>query len=341
MNRIIIIIGGVIFLVLLLLVIFYPRPSKKSETGKTPVGQNKNTIPPQLALPIIPQAPQNVSLENLSQKDLPQYLPSYSVSGDLAVPFTVSQIQQIAAAFNFSNEPAKRENYGGGYSYIYNDKTGRVLAIVDNPPKVDFSELPEASGSKTLPSLLQAETNALHLVGRVLPSLSSGWEVKVIKSVYLSGGQSSAGEVADVSKADLANVTLGYFYNGLLVLPATANTNLISFSFGNNGAVVSGKVGVFVNNDNISLNPSGQKKAKTLPEVSASFYRGEARAISLGLSGVISDEPIIYPPAQVSAQDIRPVLLVRGDTLYPYYLIDSTGVLGSGRAGSVVYLLRQ
>lgn len=325
-----------VLLVLVLVVLFFPRSGSQPPTNLKPVSKVNQT--PKIESQI-PNVPQNISLENITKKTLPKTVSTYKISGQVLVPLTFAQVQTIAKNFGFSSAGEKRSTSGGGRSYIFEDSAGRVLSITDDPPSVDYSELPKKSAGKNPPTLEEAKTLSLNLINNIQFTLSTGWEIKSINAVYLKGGESSAGEVKTVEEANLTSVSLGYYYNGYPVLSGKGRQIFMTFAFGPAGSVVSAKVQFLLNNLGLGVEKSGEVVAKNLEEINASFYNGEAQAVSLGLAGTVSDEPIINPPASVSVSDLQNVLVLSGSQLLPYYLISSQGVLPSGRAGEVEYLV--
>jgi|GEM_PF-5382307 hypothetical protein len=336
MNRRTVIIVGVI-IALALVAIFLSRPSNnKRQSNKSPM--DKIVAAPKVSSQI-PNAPEKISLDNLASRTLPKVFPSYIVSVPILLALNEEQIQQIANAFSFSPAEGSKTIYGNSKVYTYENSSGRVLSVTDDPPAVDFSELPGESGSKTPPTLEKAKTLSSNLVNAIQPRLPSGWEIKVVGSVYLKGGGSSASEVRTAEEAGLTNVSLGYFYKGYAVLNSQGKLIFFNFIFGPGGSVVSAKAQFLLNNLDLVAGPPIEVPTKNLEEVVAAFFNGEPRAIFMGLANTISDEPITNPPTAVTASDLQAVLVLMDNNLLPYYLISSSGKFPSGRQGEVLYLV--
>ena len=339
--KVIIIIGGIVVLGLLFTLPFSgqrqaPRvpPSTVSKIPETP----KLGVLPRVQSQI-PDVPKTVSLNDLTTKSLPASLPSFKIYKNPAVPLSESQIQAIGGSLEFSAVSENRRSDDGSVNYIFEDSRGRVLSVTNTPPSIDYSELPKEGTTGKPPTIDEALILSSNLINKMGPSLPDDWEIKVADSVYLKGGESAAGVVSKVGEASLTRVSLGYTYKGYKVLNDKGREIFFNFVFGPGGVVVSAKAELLVNNSNLNVVSSADVKAKNLEEVNKSFYNGEAKAVSLGLSGVVSDETIINPPTSVDANNLESVLVLSGEDLIPYYLVTTQGTLPSGRPGTVKFLV--
>ncbi|MCL5003908.1 MAG: hypothetical protein M1352_01400 [Patescibacteria group bacterium] len=328
----------ILILVIVLLAFDFFRsrsPSVPNQGGTTPPGVAAPTVNQ-----AIPYTPQRVNVpSNVNYQNLPKTLPVYSVAGDAARPFTSLEISSLASILGFKSAAQIIPGYGGGSNYMYGDAAGRTLIVKDAPPSISYSEPPATGPFTSLPSLDEASSFSLSWFRKLSINLPDGWEVRVIKKVYISGEGSSAVEVPDVSQAGSVSVNLGYFYGGLEVYDGTRGPVLFSLVIGPNMTIISAKSAFLVTNSGLAISPVGNVAVKDLAGIENSFSDGSAKAISLGLSGVITDEPILNPPQTVDVKNISPVLLLSGKTLYPYFSVSAQGTLSSGRTGEVQYLV--
>lgn len=335
-RKYLILIGGAVALVVL---IFWwlGRSGQGPQSPKSSGGVTKETTPKIESQ--IPYAPSQVNLEDLANFSLPQTVSTFEFQGPPQRELALDEIDLIGRNFSFVSSAEERVDARGSRSYVFRDSQGRVLTIYNIPPSLHYSELASANDSATLPSLDEAKTLADEWLGKVGLQLPAGWEIKEVRSTYLAGHESVSVEVTNQSEANLTRVSLGYFYEGTPVVSETGKADFFNFVFGRGGSVISAKLEFLVNNLNLKTQKMGEIRTKNLEEVKQDFALGKAKAVSLDLSGVSSDELIIYPPDQIRAQDIKPVLLMTEEKLNPYYLVSSSGTLSSGRTGNVNYLI--